>query len=110
MRQLFLTLMFLAFATAAHAENRANDYLLSITPPEQAKMLGKVVGTHCLGQTVLYMGIGETGFGKDKAFWSVRCADRREFAVQVNPDGTSSVLDCATLKAMNAGTCFKKFP
>jgi len=27
--------------------------------------------------------------------------------VQVNSDGTNSVLECATLKLVNAGTCFK---
>jgi hypothetical protein len=54
------------------------------------------------------MGIGTVGFGKDKAFWSVRCQDGRQYAVQANPDGTSSVLECSMLKALRAGECFHK--
>lgn len=110
MKRFAIIFGFLVVATAAHAENRSNDYLLSISPAEQAKMLGRVVGSHCAGHTAFYMGISETGFSQDKAFWSLRCVDRREFAVQVNPDGTSKVLECAVLKTMKAGTCFKKFP
>lgn len=54
------------------------------------------------------MGIGASGVAKDKGFWSVRCGDGRIYAVEANPDGTSSVLECAALKALKAGECFKK--
>jgi hypothetical protein len=54
------------------------------------------------------MGIDDSGFSRDKAFWSIRCDDGREFAVQVNPDGTSGVLECADLKLLKAGACFQK--
>lgn len=95
--------------SAASAANRANDYLLSVDPPTQATTLAGSVGENCKGKTAFYMGIGKSGFSKDKAFWSLRCADGREFMVQVNPDGTSNVMECAILKAVNAGTCFEKF-
>ncbi len=108
MRRPGIALAFILIVSAAHGDNSPNDYLLSITPGAQAKMLGSVVGVHCVGQTAFYMGIGETGISEDKAFWSVRCTDRREFNVQVNPDGTTSILESAVLKALNAGVCFKK--
>ena len=96
-------------ATVAYgATNPANDYLFSITPAAQAAMLGKVVGTGCVGRTAFYMGIGETGFAKDKAFWSLRCSDGREFEVEVDPDGSGKVVECTVVKALHAGSCFKK--
>ena len=97
----------LATATA-YAANGANDYLLSVPPKIQASTLAKAVGENCRGQRAFYEGIGKSGLSEDKGFWSIRCADGRSFSVQVNPDGTSLVLECAVLKALNAGTCFKK--
>ncbi len=109
MRWLLLGIAVLSSATA-RAANGANDYLLSVPPKVQASTLAKAVGENCRGQTAFYEGIGRTGLSEGKGFWSVRCADGRSFSVQVNPDGTSLVLECAVLKALNAGTCFKKFP
>jgi hypothetical protein len=94
-------------ATTALAANGANDYLLSATPHVRAETLAKAVGGKCQGQTAFYMGTGKSGIGQGKGFWSVRCTDGRPFLVQVNSDGTSSVLECAALKPLNAGTCFK---
>jgi hypothetical protein len=94
--------------TMAYAANGANDYLLSVTPKIQVATLAKAVGANCRGQMAFYMGIGKSGMSEDKGFWSIRCADGRSFLVQVNPDGTSQVLECAALKALNAGTCLKK--
>jgi hypothetical protein len=93
--------------TTALAANGANDYLLSVKPQVQAATLAKAVGTNCTGQTAFYMGIGKSGISQGKGFWSVRCADGRPFMVQVNPNGTSSVLECGVLKRLNTGTCFK---
>ncbi len=95
---------------AASAANRSNNYLLSLTPEARATMLEQTVGEGCVGRATFYMGIGESGIGKDKAFWSVRCSNGQAFAVQVNPDGTTNVLECAVLEAVHGGTCFKKFP
>src|SRR5262245_46655719 len=90
------------------AENSANDYLLASKPEERAKRLGNAVGEGCVGKTTFYGGIGTTGFAKNKAFWSVRCTDGSAFMVTIEPDGSSKVMDCKLLKAMNAGECFKK--
>jgi hypothetical protein len=98
----------LALARPVAAANGANAYLLSISTEARAAMLGKVVGDNCAGKIAFYMGIGVSGFSKDKAFWSVRCQDGREFAVEVHADGNGKVLECTVLKALNAGECFKK--
>src|SRR6266700_4014639 len=93
------TILAVLFAVViARAENGANAYLLSLTPDARAAMLGKVVGGGCVGKTTFYMGVGTSGSAMDKAFWSIRCQDGRAYAVQANPDGTSSVLECAALK------------
>ena len=98
------------FVPQALAQNGANAYLLSLAPNARAQMLGKVVGDRCVGKETFYMGIGTSGFSRDKAFWSVRCQDGRSYVVEAHPDGTSKVLECAALKALHAGECFKKFP
>jgi hypothetical protein len=104
----FCCLAVLTASSIAHAAgNGANDYLLSVKPEAQAATLAKAVGEKCVGRTAFYMGIVKSGFGQGKGFWSIRCTDDRSFVVQVNPDGTSSVLECAVLKRMNAGTCFR---
>jgi hypothetical protein len=110
MKRLTAALGVMLFATNALAANGANDYLLSVKPDVQAATLAKAVGANCRGQTAFYMGIGKSGISQGKGFWSVRCSDGRPFLVQVNADGTSSVLECAVLKRLNAGTCFKALP
>jgi hypothetical protein len=105
---LYAAIGFVAVAFSASAQNGANAYLLSLAPDARALILGKVVGQDCVGKETFYMGIGTSGFAKDKAFWSVRCSNGRPYAVQANPDGTSSVLECSALKALHAGECFKK--
>jgi hypothetical protein len=69
----------------ALAENAANAHLLSLAPEARATILGKTVGEGCVVKTAFYMGIAESGFAKDKVFWSIRCQDNRAFVVEVNP-------------------------
>jgi len=108
-RSLVLMVALTLSTTGAHAAtNPANGYLLSIAPAAQAAMLGEAVGTGCAGRTAFYMGIGETGFAKDKAFWSLRCSDGREFEVEVDPNGSGKIVECTVMKALHAGSCFKK--
>jgi len=89
-------------------QNGANTYLLSLSPDARGQMLGKTVGDKCSAKSTFYMGIGTSDFSKGKAFWSVQCRDGRAFAVEANPDGTNTVLECSLLKSMHAGECFKK--
>ena len=93
---------------AALAENAANTHLLSLAPEVRATILGQTVGEGCVGKTAFYMGMAESGFAKDKGFWSIRCQDNRAFVVEVNPDGASNILECAVLKRVGGGECFKK--
>ncbi len=99
------------FSALAYAsDNGSNDYLLSLSKPGQADMLGKVVGEGCKGQTPFYKGTGNSGISKGLAYWDVRCTDGRTYEVEVHPDGTSRVLECSLLENMHAGHCFQKFP
>jgi hypothetical protein len=72
-------------------------------------MLGKAVGEGCVGTSAFFMCIGDKGFGKDKAFWSIRCRDGKTYAVEINPDSTGStnVLECSVLKTIAGIACFK---
>ena len=99
----------LIWTAPAHAANGANNYLLAATPQVRASTLARAVGDHCRGRTAFYMGLGDAraGLGAGKGFWSLRCSDGRSFMIQVNPDGTSGVLECSVIKAMHAGECFK---
>ena len=103
-----LALCFVVCVQPAIAENRANAQLLSLAPEARATILGDAVGAGCAGKTTFYMGVAESGLAKDKGFWSIRCQDDRAFVVEVNPDGTSSILECAVLKRAGGGECFKK--
>lgn len=93
---------------ALASDNRSNDYLLSLSKSDQAKMLGQVAGEGCVGRTPFYQGTGTTGLAKGLAYWSIRCTDGRSYEVEVHPDGTSRVLECAMIEAVHAGHCFQK--
>ncbi len=97
-----------AVARPTMAENSTNARLLGLMPVEQAAVLARIVGGGCLGKEVFYMGAGTSGFAEDKAFWSLRCLDGRQFAIETRPDGSTVVVDCAVLKTFNAGQCFEK--
>ena len=90
------------------ASNGRKRCELSLSPEARATILGKTVGEGCVGKTAFYMGMAESGFAKDKGFWSIRCQDNRAFVVEVNPDGTTIVLECAVLKRVGGGECFKR--
>jgi hypothetical protein len=81
--------------------------LLQVCANYSDGLLGKVVGEGCHGVKAFYMGSSAS----DEALWSVRCSNGESYAVMISPDasGSTRVLSCATLKAMNAGECFKKF-
>jgi hypothetical protein len=91
------------------SRNLANDRLRSLPRGQQATVLGKVVGEGCVGTSAFFMGIGDKGFGKDKAFWSIRCRNGKTYEVEINPDSTGStgVLECSVLKTITGTECFK---
>lgn len=108
------------WSSANASENRANDYLLSITPKEQAKMLDKVVGGGCKGKIAFYQGSTDDHLPRANdapvlpgheydSFWNVMCANGKSYSVSVSPRGAGQVLECSVLEAVGGGHCFKKF-
>jgi hypothetical protein len=108
----FLVMALIGFgwsaAIAAGSGNPTHDHLLSLSPAEQTKILGKGIGQGCVGVSAFPMGVTSTGKAKGLAYWSVRCKDGRSFAVQIAPDAQAVVVDCRLLQA-NGKECFKKF-
>ena len=52
------------------------------------------------------------GFDKSRnAFWNVSCINKKSYVIMINNDsvGSTKIMGCALLKAVNAGECFKKF-
>lgn len=109
------------FTIAAYAsENRANDYLQSISPKEQAKMLGKVVSSGCKGKIAFYQGSVDDHVPRPNdapvlpghehdSIWNVKCTNGKSYSVSVSPTGAGQVLECSVLEALGGGHCFKKF-
>jgi len=77
-----------------------------VAPAERATLLGKGIG--CPVTTSFRMGMAISGPVAGNAYWSLRCADGREFAVEIRPDavGNSMALDCRTLAARTKFRCF----
>lgn len=90
------------------SENRAVDYLLTISPEARAAMLGKIAGSGCRGTTAFNMGTGTKGSVKNIGSWSVKCTNGKSYNIGINPDGSSKVLNCSVLKTIAHIDCFKK--
>jgi len=87
--------------------NAANERILSLPAHQQARVMGTAVGKSCVGKAAFFMGFGD----EESAFWSVRCADGRTYAVAIAPDeaGTATSMSCASFTAKTRVACFKKF-
>jgi hypothetical protein len=96
-------------AMAAGSGNATNDRLLALPPDQQAKMLTKGI-KGCDGEAPFPMGVVTTTKWKGLAYWSVRCKDGRNFAVQIAPDPKAPWIsaDCGALEG-SGKECFKKF-
>src|ERR1700720_4585125 len=100
-------------STAIASENGANDYLMTLSPKEQAKMLGKVVGEGCRGNIAFYQGSADdhaprpneisaiSGHEHD-GIWSVKCTNGKSYSVGVQPKGDAQVIECSVLEALHA--------
>ena len=94
----------------ARSLNPANDQLLKLAPPGRAAALARAVGHWCIGTETFLMGIVAAGQGQGNAYWSLRCTDGSTWAVQIDPLGEITAIDCDSYKANGAGKeCFKKF-
>jgi hypothetical protein len=91
--------------------NIANDRLANLPSTEQALLLGRDVAQGCDGTVAFAMGLGHHDADKGDAYWSVRCADGREYAVALHPGaaGGASVLGCDAMRSAGM-ECFKRLP
>jgi hypothetical protein len=96
-----------AMAAREATGNPSHDLLLTKSAVERAAILGKAVGSSCIGMTPFFMGMAEDG----SALWSVLCADGSAYALNISPDaaGTTRALECSRLKAMHLD-CFSPLP
>src|SRR6266446_8449274 len=86
-------------AMAAGPNNPIHERLLAAPPDQQAEVLTKGI-KGCAGSSAFPMGVTTSGKAKGYAYWSVRCADGRSFAVQIAPDAKAPWIaaDCAALQ------------
>ena len=90
--------------------NPVNEKLLSQPPAVRAAELAKIVGHWCIGTEAFEMGVAKAGAGTGNAYWSLRCADGGAWALQIDPLGEITAIDCETFRVNGAGKeCFKKF-
>jgi hypothetical protein len=90
--------------------NPANEKLEKLSASERAAVLSRAAPNWCIGTETFLMGVEIAGAAKNNAYWSLRCVDGSTWAVQVDPLGGITVIDCNTFKEAGAGKeCFKKF-
>lgn len=95
---------------AAKSANAANDELMQLDAPERTARLARAVGNWCIGAEAFLMGVVTAGPGEGNAYWSLRCADGKAWAVQLDPLAGVTAIDCDSFKEAAAGKeCFKKF-
>jgi len=100
--------LFLALAARA---NPAHEQLLSMSEQDRRTFFAGFLvksGEQCASvNKTFYQGSDKRG----NAFWNARCIGGAAFLIQVNNDATGStrILSCKVLKAVNGGTCFTKF-
>jgi len=113
---LALALALLPASVASAAErsggvgNPVNAKLMGMKPAERAAELAKAVQHWCVGTEAFPMGVTRTGPAAGYAYWSLRCADGSAWAVQIDPLGELTAMDCAHFNAAAAPKeCFKRF-
>lgn len=103
-----LIAIFLGLAASA---NPAHDQLSAMSEQQRQSVLAELLvksGERCSSVTkTFYQGSDKKG----NAFWNASCAKGDSFVIELNNDATGStrILSCKVLKAVNAGTCFTKF-
>lgn len=96
--------------TPATPANPPHDELMKLSGPDRAARLAGAIGNWCIGTDTFLMGVQIGGAGDGNAYWSLRCAGDTDWAVQVEPSGAVTAIDCAAFKAAAVGKeCFKKF-
>jgi hypothetical protein len=96
-----------ASAVANTIDNPTQNRLMSLPKRQQAAILAQAVGHGCKGVSPYFMGTGDDG----SAIWTIRCVRGHAWAVAVNPDpaGTTTVMQCTSFAAKTHLSCFSKF-
>jgi hypothetical protein len=90
--------------------NPANEELLQLPPPERAAKLARSISRWCIGTEAFLMGVIGAGPGRGNAYWSLRCADGTEWAIQIDPQAETTAILCDAYKSAAPGKeCFKPF-
>ena len=90
--------------------NPANEELLRLSPPERAEKLARAISRWCIGTEPFLMGVIGAGPGRGNAYWSLRCADGTDWAIQIDPEAEVTAIGCDEYKKAAPGKeCFKKF-
>ena len=89
--------------------NGFREHLAALPSPEQAALLGKLVGTDCAGELAFAMGEGRRDADKGDLYWSLKCADGRSYAIALHPGAAvnASVFGCDVIKSAGM-TCFRR--
>ncbi len=94
------------------ATNEAHARLLKMNEADRAQAFATILnasGEKCEKVTrTFFQGAASNG----DAFWNVACSNGAPLSIQINADkeGSTTILECSVLKAVNAGECFKLFP
>lgn len=110
-RPLLLALLIAAAPCAVAGPNKTNDQLLALPGSQRQALFALMLGSsgeRCSSVTrTFFQGSSSNG----AAFWSVSCAGGKDWQVMVNPDagGSTKILECSMLRALNAGKCFTKY-
>lgn len=97
--------------TATVKANPAHDMISAASETKRQQALAGLLsssGEKCGAvDRTFYQGSDKSG----NAFWNASCRGGKSFVIQVNNDrqGSTRILDCKVLKAVNGGTCFTKF-
>lgn len=103
--------MLAGFWTQEASANPAHNRLQQMSSGERNTFFAKFLqgsGERCDSVTRnFFQGTTKSG----DAFWNVACRNGQAFVILISNDaqGSTKILNCAMLKAMNAGECFKKF-
>lgn len=96
---------------AAPRANPVSDQVSALSEDQRRAVFAKLFqreGERCPSvNRAFYQGRARDG----SAFWSVACAGGKDWQVMIRdtPSGDMRILDCAVLKAVGGGRCFKKF-
>ena len=110
MKNVPVVLVGLAMVSAAFA-NPAHDKLMSMSEESRNAAFARLLsssGERCPAVSrSMYQGSSKDG----AVFWSLQCKPGESFQLMLenNARGSSKLLNCKVVKALNAGECFRKF-